>query len=112
MNRIFSVIILMLVGIGCLGFYLGWFRLGSDSSGGAETTESSVSPPRVRSLGPIASTLASTATGLSLNRKLSAGATMRPSSIKKLPSRVSPVSSDSRAGTRRTSEIDNPAARP
>src|SRR5882757_1228798 len=58
-------------------------------SGGAETTESSFSPLRVRSLGPIASTLASTATGLSLNRKLSAGAAMRPFSIRKLPSRVS-----------------------
>jgi hypothetical protein len=31
-------------------------------SGGAETAESSVSPPRVRSVGPIASTLARTAT--------------------------------------------------
>src|SRR5262249_60201661 len=84
----------------CVERYEDWYQIASDAdeklksftrSGGAETTESSFSPPRVRSLGPIASTLASTATGLSLNRKLRAGATMRPSSIRKLPSRVSPV---------------------
>src|SRR5262249_60654500 len=48
---------------------------------GAAHSESSISPPRVRSLGPSASTLASTATGLSLNRKLLAGPTTRPFSM-------------------------------
>ena len=37
MNRFFVVIILIVVGIGCLGFYLGWFRIGSDSGGDGKT---------------------------------------------------------------------------
>jgi len=37
MNRFFVVIILIVVGIGCLGFYLGWFRVGSDSGGDGKT---------------------------------------------------------------------------
>ena len=31
MSRFLFVIVLIAVGIGCLGFYLGWFRVGSDS---------------------------------------------------------------------------------
>src|SRR5262245_7260758 len=63
------------------------------SSGGVHGAQPSNSPARVRSLGPLARTFASTAIGLSLKRKLSVGPTIRPFSIRKLPSRVSPVSS-------------------
>jgi hypothetical protein len=34
MNRILFVIVLLVVGVGCLGFYLGWFRIGSESGDG------------------------------------------------------------------------------
>jgi hypothetical protein len=34
MNRFFIAIVLIVVGIGCVGFYLGWFRVGSDSGDG------------------------------------------------------------------------------
>ena len=37
MSRFLFVIVLLAVGIGCLGFYLGWFRIGSDSSGDGKT---------------------------------------------------------------------------
>ncbi len=33
--RSFSlIIVVLLVGVGCLGFYLGWFHLGTESSDG------------------------------------------------------------------------------
>jgi hypothetical protein len=34
MNRFLFILVLIVVGVGCLGFYLGWFHIGSDSSDG------------------------------------------------------------------------------
>ena len=34
MSRFLVVLVLLVVGIGCLGLYLGWFRIGSDSDDG------------------------------------------------------------------------------
>ena len=34
MNRLFFVLVLLVVVVGCLGLYMGWFRFGSDSSDG------------------------------------------------------------------------------
>ena len=32
MNRFLFILVLLVVGVGCLGFYRGWFQVGSDSS--------------------------------------------------------------------------------
>jgi hypothetical protein len=34
MKRFLFVLVLVVVGIGCLEFYMGWFRIGSDSGDG------------------------------------------------------------------------------
>jgi hypothetical protein len=34
MKRLLVILVLLVVGIAGLGFYLGWFRIGSDSSDG------------------------------------------------------------------------------
>ncbi len=34
MNRLLIVLVLIVAGVGGLGYYLGWFRIGSDSADG------------------------------------------------------------------------------
>jgi hypothetical protein len=34
MKRFLFILVLIVVGVACLGFYLGWFHIGSDSSDG------------------------------------------------------------------------------
>lgn len=34
MNRVLALVVLLVVGVACLGIYLGWFRIGSDSADG------------------------------------------------------------------------------
>jgi hypothetical protein len=34
MNRILFILVLIVVGVGCLGFLLGWFHIGSDRNDG------------------------------------------------------------------------------
>ena len=34
MNRLIIVLVLIVAGVGGLGYYLGWFRIGSDSADG------------------------------------------------------------------------------
>jgi hypothetical protein len=34
MNRLFFVLVLLVAGVACLGFYLGWFAVASDNTDG------------------------------------------------------------------------------
>jgi hypothetical protein len=48
MNRIFVVLILLVVGIACLGFYRGWFHVGSESGDGKANITLSVDKQKIK----------------------------------------------------------------
>jgi hypothetical protein len=47
MGRLFMVLVVLVIGIACIGFYLGWFNLASDSKDGKSHITLTVDKDRI-----------------------------------------------------------------
>lgn len=48
MSRILFVLVLLIAGVGCLGFYLGWFQLDHDKIDGKSHTTITVDMDKIK----------------------------------------------------------------